>query len=144
MNNILDIKSPAQSQSRALKSDYGLENHGLVNLHAEYWNLPAEALYEEIIFRNEGKISQMGPIVVNTGRHTARAADDKFIVRESSTENNIWWGQYNRPYSQENFNELFNRIQGFLQGRDVFIQDCFAGADEKAPKVITGMSPISQ
>jgi phosphoenolpyruvate carboxykinase (ATP) len=83
MNNILDIKSPAQNQAEAFKSDYGLENHGLVNLHKVYWNLPSESLYEEVIFRNEGKISQMGPIVVNTGVHTARAANDKFIVRES-------------------------------------------------------------
>ena len=71
----------------------------------------------------------MGPLVVNTGKHTARAANDKFVVREPSTEDNIWWGQYNRPYSAEKFDELFNRLQGFLQGRDVFVQDCYAGAD---------------
>lgn len=129
MNNILDIKTPAEPQARELRSDFGLENYGLTNLRKVYWNLPTEALYEEIIFRNEGKITQLGPLVVNTGVHTARAASDKFIVRESSTENNIWWGQYNRPYSAEKFDELFNRVQGFLQGRDVFVQDCYAGAD---------------
>lgn len=129
MNNLLNIKTPAQDQSLALKSDYGLENHGLHNLRAEYWNLPSEALYEEIIFRSEGKLTQQGPVVVNTGKHTARAADDKYIVREASTEEKVWWGQYNRPYSSEKFDELYARLQGFLQGRDVFIQDCFAGAD---------------
>ena len=129
MNNILDIKSPAEAQANALKSDYGLENHGLTNLNKVYWNLPIEALYEEAVFRNEGKITRQGPLIVNTGKHTARAANDKFVVRESSTEAHVWWGQYNRPYSPEKFNDLFNRVQGFLQGRDMFVQDCYAGAD---------------
>jgi phosphoenolpyruvate carboxykinase (ATP) len=129
MNNLLNIKTPAQDQAPALKSDYGLENHGLTNLRVTYWNLPSEALYEEIVFRNEGKISHQGPVLVLTGEHTARAANDKFIVREPSTENHIWWGQYNRPFSQEKFDEVYARLQGFLQGKDIFIQDCYAGAD---------------
>ncbi len=129
MNNILDIKSPAEGQAAARKSDFGLENHGLTNLNKVYWNLPTEALYEEAIFRNEGKITLDGPFVVNTGKHTARAANDKFVVREASTEEHVWWGQYNRPYNTEKFDDLFNRVQGFLQGRDAFVQDCFAGAD---------------
>src|SRR5690606_41527255 len=81
MNNLLNIKTPAQDQAVALKSDYGLKNHGLTNLHAVYWNLPTEALYEEAIFRREGQISQQGALVVDSGRHTARAAQDTFIVR---------------------------------------------------------------
>lgn len=129
MSNLLDIKTPGESQARSVKSEYGLDNLGLHNLHQEYWNLPTETLYEEIVFRREANISQSGAIVVNTGSHTARAANDKFIVRESSTENNIWWGEYNRPYSSEKFEVLFSRLQGFLQGRDVFIQDCYGGAD---------------
>jgi phosphoenolpyruvate carboxykinase (ATP) len=129
MNNILDIKTPAQPHATALKSDYGLEHLGLMNLARVYWNLPDEALYEEAIFRNEGKITRQGPFVVNTGAHTARAAGDKVIVREPSSEGNIWWGQYNRPYDANKFNDLINRVQGFLQGRDVFVQDCYAGAD---------------
>ncbi len=129
MNNLLDIKTPAQAEAGALKSDYGLDNHGISHLRMAYWNLPTEALYEEFAFRKEGRVTRMGPVVVNTGKHTARAASDKFIVKEPSTEGNIWWGQYNRPFSPDKFNDLFNRLQGFLQGRDVFVQDCYAGAD---------------
>jgi phosphoenolpyruvate carboxykinase (ATP) len=129
MNNLLDIKTPAEKYAQDLMSDYGLANHGLGNLRKVYWNLSTEALYEEAIFRNEGKISHQGPLIVNTGRFTARAANDKLIVREATTEKNIWWGQYNRPYSLEKFAELNARLQGFLQGRDLFVQDCFAGAN---------------
>jgi len=129
MNNILNISTPAQGEALALKSDYGLENHGLTNLRMAYWNLPAEALYEEVAFRREARITHMGPVVANTGKHTARSATDKFVVREAGTEGHIWWGEYNRPFSTEKFNDLYNRMQGFLQGRDVFVQDCYAGAD---------------
>jgi phosphoenolpyruvate carboxykinase (ATP) len=131
MNNILNIKSPAQKEAQVLRSDYGLENHGLTNLNNVYWNLPTAALYEEFTFRGEGHISHAGPLLVRSGKHTARAANDKYVVREGTTEDNIWWGEYNRPYSPEKFDELFSRLQGFLQGRDVFVQDCYVGADEE-------------
>ena len=128
-NNILDIRTPAQAQAVALKSDYGLENLGLTNLNQVYWNLPIEALYEEAVFRREGRISKEGPMLVSTGKHTGRSANDKFIVREPSTENQVWWGQYNRPFSPDKFDELYHRLQGYLQGRDIFVQDVYIGAD---------------
>jgi hypothetical protein len=139
MNNLLNIKTPAEGQAGGRKSEFGLENHGLTNLRQAYWNLPLEALYEEAIFRNEGKLTLSGPLVVNTGKHTARAATDKFIVKEAGSEDHIWWGQYNYPYAADKFNDLFNRVQGFLQGRDLFIQDTYAGADPAAClSIITG------
>ncbi len=129
MYNLLNIKTPTQEQASDLKSDYGLANHGLTNLNTVYWNLPEEALYEEIIFRREGRITHQGPIVVNTGAFTARAAQDKYIVREPTSEDHVWWGEYNRPVSADKFDETFSRLQGFLQGRDLFVQDCYVGAD---------------
>jgi len=129
MNPYLDLPSPAQPEAGKLASVYGLANHGLANLHRVYWNLPTASLYEEAVFRGEAAISHLGPMVVTTGKHTARAAADKFIVRESSTENLVWWGEYNRPFSADKFSALLTRIAGFLQGRDVFVQDCHAGAD---------------
>jgi phosphoenolpyruvate carboxykinase (ATP) len=123
------MTSPATKQASGLASDFGLKNHGLGTLDRVYWNLPAPALYEEIVFRGEGRISDLGPIVVNTGKHTARAASDKFVVREPDSEGNIWWGQYNRPFAPEKFDELFARLQGYLQGRDVFVQDAYGGSD---------------
>lgn len=129
MNNLLDIKTPAQSQAGALRSEYGLENLGLSNLRQAYWNLPVEALYEEIVFRNEARITRDGPVDAMTGQHTGRSVNDKFIVREESSEKNVWWGQYNRPIAADKFDELFGRVQGFFQARDLFVQDCYVGAD---------------
>jgi len=130
MNNLLNIKTPAESIAQTRKADYNLSNQGVGNLRLAYWNLPMEALYEEAIFRCEGITSVGGPFVVNTGKHTARAATDKFVVREVSSEGHVWWGQYNRPFAADKFEVLYDRILGFLQGRDVFVQDLYAGADE--------------
>ena len=126
---IIDIKTPAQAEAQTLKADYSLSHYGFRNLHNVYWNLPAEALYEEIVFRSEGSISNLGPVVVDTGKHTARAANDKFVVKEASTEGDVWWGEYNRPYSLEKFNAVYQRLLGYMQGRDLFVRDCYAGAD---------------
>ena len=130
-NNLLNIKTPAEDQADALASEFTLKNHGLTNLRKVYWNLPIESLYEEIVFRKEGHITKMGALVVDSGSHTARAAQDKFVVREPSTEDHIWWGEYNRPLSPAKFEEVFNRMLGYLQGRDLFVQDCYAGADKE-------------
>jgi phosphoenolpyruvate carboxykinase (ATP) len=129
MSKYLEFNTPALKDAKTLASDYGLENHGLTYLDNVYWNLPESALYEEIVFRNEGKISEGGPLIVNTGKHTARAAADKFVVKEESTENKIWWGVYNRPFSSEKFNSLLARLQAYAQGEEFFVQDCYAGAD---------------
>jgi phosphoenolpyruvate carboxykinase (ATP) len=71
-----------------------------------------------------------GPLVVNTGKHTSRSANDKFLVRETDSEGNVWWGVYNRPFAVDKFEILFARLLSFMQGRDVFVQDVYAGADE--------------
>src|SRR5512136_1221762 len=129
MNNLFKIPTPAAAQAGVLKSDYGLENHGFSGTGLVYWNLPTEALVEEMLFRGEAKMSRHGPIVATTGKHTGRSASDKFVVREASSEENIWWGQYNRPFDPDKFDALFARLQAYLEGRDVFVQDCYGGSD---------------
>ncbi len=130
MNNLLNIKTPAEAAAQIRKADYHLGNIGIGNLRLAYWNLPTEALVEEAVFRSEGAIVAGGAYVANTGKHTARSANDKFVVRHADSENNIWWGVYNRPFEAEKFEVLYDRMLGFLQGRDVFVQDVYAGADE--------------
>jgi phosphoenolpyruvate carboxykinase (ATP) len=125
----LEFETPATKQANDLASEHKLHNLGLAYLDRVFWNLPVEALYEEAVFRNEGHIVEGGALLVNTGQHTARAAADKFIVREESTEERIWWGEYNRPFAADKFNELLARVQSYLIGEELFVQDCYAGAD---------------
>ena len=129
MSKYLKFDTPAMAQSGDLKSRFGLKNHGLLHPDHVYWNLPEAALYEEATFRKEGLIAQGGPLVVNTGKWSARAAQDKYVVKEHSTENSVWWGEYNRPYDPEKYNALIGRVQAFLQDEDLFVQDCYVGAD---------------
>ena len=129
MSKYLKFKTPATDQAGDLKSRYGLKNHGLVHLDRVFWNLPVPALYEEATFRKEGFVAHGGPLVVNTGKWSARAAQDKYVVRESSTEDKIWWGEYNRPFTPEKFSNLYSRVQAYLQDEELFVQDCFIGAD---------------
>lgn len=129
MSKYLKFETPAQKQAADLKSAYGLMNHGLVHLDRVYWNLPESALYEESVFRNEGKIVNGGPLLVHTGKWTARAANEKYFVKEPSSEDKIDWGKNNRPLTAEKFDGIMSRLQAFLQGEELFVQDCYVGAD---------------
>lgn len=110
-------------------SKYGLENHGLTGFKAIHWNLTTEALYEEAVKRGEGQIAKMGPIVVNTAPHTGRSPSDKYVVRENSSADKVWWGTVNQPMEAEKFAGLARRLSEYLRGREVFVQDLFVGAD---------------
>ncbi len=117
--------------AQRIRSSYGLENHGLYNVQHEHWNHNTPMMYEDIVRDTEGHIVHLGPVVVRTGSHTGRAAKDKFIVEEAQTRDEVWWGTVNRPVSPQVFENMFRRLQAYLQDRDVWIQDCFAGADRR-------------
>lgn len=107
----------------------GLEKYGIKNPGNVYRNLPTPALYEETVRRREGLIAHLGPIVVSTGHHTGRSPDDKFIVKEESSQSKIGWGKENKPFDLAKFHSLYHRLLAYLQGKDLFIQDCYVGAD---------------
>ena len=89
MNIYYDIESPAWKEAGQSASDFGLKNHGLTNLRKVYWNLPTPAIYEEAVFRGEARMCHLGPLLTLTGKHTGRAAADKYIVREQKTEEKV-------------------------------------------------------
>jgi phosphoenolpyruvate carboxykinase (ATP) len=82
------------------------------------------------IKRREGTLAHLGPLVVRTGQHTGRSPNDKFIVKESSSEKNIWWGEINRPISEEKYKQIYSKMMAYIQNKDVFVQDLFAGTDD--------------
>ncbi len=107
----------------------GAGMQGLRNLKNVYWTLPTTALYEQALQRHEGILAHLGPLVVRTGQHTGRSANDKFTVDEPENTDNIWWGKINRPFDPERFDELHRRMASYLQSKDIFVQDCWAGSD---------------
>jgi phosphoenolpyruvate carboxykinase (ATP) len=112
-------------------SEDGLDKHGIRNVNRVYWNLPVARLYEQAVSRGEAVVAADGPLVAQTGPHTGRSPLDRFIVRDSSTEEDIWWGSVNRSIAPEEFEGLRRRVRAYLQNRDLFVFDGYAGADPR-------------
>ena len=96
------------------------------SLHA---NLTAPALMAHSLRKGEGRLSADGAIIVRTGIHTGRSVGDKFVVDEPTTSEHVWWGKVNQKLPEAKYQVLKGRVQAYLQGRELFTQDLFAGAD---------------
>jgi phosphoenolpyruvate carboxykinase (ATP) len=92
-------------------------------------NQRAPALIAEALRRSEGRLSADGSFMVETGVHTGRSVQDKFVVDEPSVTNDVWWGKVNQRLTVDRFNALKGRVQAYLQGQELFTQDLYAGAD---------------
>src|ERR1051325_2535099 len=105
-----------------------LEREGIA-ADRTYWNLSTAALYEHAVRRKEGVIAVEGPLACLTGPHTGRSPNDKFVVREPSSEADIAWGPVNREMDAAQFDLLHRDLLSSLAGRGLFVLDCYAGAD---------------
>ena len=115
---------PFMSETLVVPAPLPLANPGQI-----HWNLGTAALYEEAIRCDEGTVAESGPLVCITVPHTGRSPNDKFLVREPSTENDVWWGTVNRPIDAAAFDTLYAETMASLDGKTLYVQDCFAGAD---------------
>ncbi|HNY11346.1 MAG TPA: phosphoenolpyruvate carboxykinase (ATP) [Candidatus Wallbacteria bacterium] len=109
---------------------YNLESLGIYNATNVYRNLSVSELIEISLVRQEGKLASNGALVVNTGERTGRSPNDKFIVDTPDIHDKIWWGPVNKPMKPELFEHLYTLATTYLQNRDIFIFDGFAGADK--------------
>ena len=112
-------------------SGQGLEGVGLEGLATVHWNLGAPALYEEAVKRAEAVIADGGALVATTGAHTGRSPNDKFLVREKSSDSQIWWGRVNRAIEPAQFDLVLQKMRDYYRGREAFVQDVHAGADAR-------------
>jgi phosphoenolpyruvate carboxykinase (ATP) len=112
-------------------TNYELSNYGITAPRAVYWNLSVEELYNEVEKRGEGVAKQGEPMLVDTGENTGRSAKDKAFVVEPSSEDKIWWTEGNKKFPQDKFNALKDKMMAYTAGKDLFVQDTYAGADEK-------------
>ena len=113
---------------------YGLESLGIINASAVYRNLTPAQLTEHALRRGEGKLSNTGALVVKTGKYTGRSANDKFIVDTPAVHDEIAWGKVNRPIDKAKYDAIYSKVVAYLQNKEVFIFDGFAGADPKYTK----------
>lgn len=109
-------------------SKNGIETQGFKNVTTVFWNQRPEALYEAAIKNNGAEIAKNGALVVRTGEHTGRSAKDKFVVRDESTENTVWWDN-SKGITTEQFDALHADMLKHAEGMELYVQDLFGGAD---------------
>src|SRR5215216_6734977 len=116
-------------------SEHGLEPRGRVR-----WNPSTSMLYTHALERREGRLAEGGPLAVDTGAHTGRSPKDRFVVREPGSEERIWWAEVNKPLEEESFDRMRQKVVSYLEGRQLYVVDAFAGADPEhrlALRVVT-------
>lgn len=113
--------------NRAMNAD--LKSLGLDRVANAYWNLTPAELVEESIMLGMGSLTSSGALSIDTGEFTGRSPQDRFIVEDDVTRNTVWWGNINKPFDPQKFDDLYNRMAAYLTGRDVYVRDAFACAD---------------
>ena len=131
-----------QRASVARESSIGLGRQGLAPRGEVHWNLIAPELFKDAARRNEGEFADMGPFVAITAPHTGRSPDDKFVVKETSSEKDINWGKINRPISPEKYQLLLADVRNYLNdATELFVEDLYCGADPAYRLSVRYVSP---
>jgi len=126
-----------QRESTIGLSKQGLNPSGRVN-----WNLIAPELMKAAARRNEGEFAAMGPFVAVTSPHTGRSPNDKFVVKEPSSEADVDWGKVNQPYSADNYQTLLSDVRAYLDKQEeLFVEDLYCGADSAYRLSVRYVSP---
>lgn len=107
-----------------------LENLGIKNANVRYQLTPDE-LHDITIEKGQGVESDTGALAINTGEFTGRSPQDRFIVRDSITEDKVWWGNVNIPFDSAKFDALYNKVTAYLSNKEVFVRDSYVCADDK-------------
>lgn len=126
------IKAIEVRSGAGVASGNGLDIHGLDPSQSVHWNLSPAQLYEEALHRGEGELAHMGGFSANTVPHTGRSPNDKYTVRDATTEEDVDWGKVNVPISQAHFEVLRADVVAYLNARELFVRDARAGEDPEA------------
>jgi len=106
-----------------------LKNIGIENATIHY-QLSADELHEKTLQSGQGIETSTGALAINTGEFTGRSPQDRFIVKDSITENKVWWGNVNIPFEPVAFDALYNKVNAYLSNKEVFVRDSYVCADE--------------
>ena len=131
-----------QRQQVARESSIGLSRQGLEPRGEVHWNLIAPELFQAAARRSEGEFADMGPFVAVTTPHTGRSPNDKFVVKEPSSENDVDWGKVNQPLATEKYQLLLDDVRKYLnESPELFVEDLYCGADPSFRLSVRYVSP---
>ena len=105
-----------------------LEKMGIKNANVKYQLTPDE-LHDITIEKGQGVESSTGALAINTGEFTGRSPQDRFIVKDSITEDKVWWGNINIPFDSDKFEKLYNKVTEYLSGKEVYVRDSYVCTD---------------
>jgi phosphoenolpyruvate carboxykinase (ATP) len=105
-----------------------LEIPGITGATMRY-QLSPEELHNITIEKGQGAETATGALAINTGAFTGRSPEDRFIVRDAITENNVWWGKVNIPFDTDKFDALYDKVTGYLSGKEIYVRDGYVCAD---------------
>ena len=117
-------------QEYGVKSNKTDLSHLGITVKEAYWNLRPTELIEEALIRKEGFLTSTGALMCDTGKFTGRSPKDRFIVKDEETRDNVWWGNINIPFSEKDFDRLFQKVARFIENKKVYVRDVYAGADK--------------
>jgi len=106
-----------------------LDYLGIKNSKIKY-QLSLEQLHNETIVRDQGKETSLGAVAINTGEFTGRSPNDRFIVKDIVTKNEVWWSDINLPFDPQKFENLYEKVVKYLSNKEVFVRDAMVCADE--------------
>lgn len=115
--------------NKQVTKSISLDNYGIKNATIHY-QLTPEELHDLTIERNQGVEASSGALAVNTGEFTGRSPKDRFLVMDDETKDRVWWGDINIPFDPEKFDALYDKVVKYLSGKEVFVRDAYACADE--------------
>lgn len=108
-----------------------LDKLGIGKTANQYWNLSQTELVEHTLNKGQGVLNDTGALVVMTGEFTGRSPKDKFTVEDDYTKDSVYWNNFNIPFSPAKFDALYNKLTQYFEGKDCYVKDAYACADEK-------------
>src|SRR5688500_16667758 len=141
-SRVMATEMKPERASAARESSIGLSKQGLSPRGEVDWNLTAPELFRDAARRNEGEFAEMGPFVAVTTPHTGRSPNDKFVVKEPASEQDVDWGTVNQPLSAEKYQLLLNDTRRYLNdSQELYVEDLYCGADQTYQLSVRYVSP---
>ena len=122
----MSVQLPEIQADTVSLSDLGIEAKGKV-----FFNLSPAELIEHALQNKEGKLTDKGALMADTGSFTGRSPKDRFIVLDKETEHSVWWGDINIPFEEDRFDHLYEKMIRFIETKNLYVRDAYAGADLK-------------
>lgn len=119
----MDLKSKV-SKTFSLEKEFGIKNA------VAHYQLSPEELHKITIEKGQGVEVDSGALAINTGKFTGRAPNDRFIVKDEITAEDVWWGKVNMPFDSDKFDALYNKVVNYLSGKELYVRDAYVCADQ--------------